>query len=37
MSDPVGERLRSYYQSIQGDAPARLEAMPATRYCIDHA
>ena len=26
MSDPVGERLRSYYQSIQGDAPARLEA-----------
>ena len=24
--DPVGERLRSYYQSIQGDAPARLEA-----------
>jgi hypothetical protein len=26
MSDPVGERLRSYYQSIQGDAPAGLEA-----------
>ena len=26
MSDPVGERLRSYYQSIQGDAPARLKA-----------
>jgi len=24
--DPVGERLRSYYQSIQGDAPLRLEA-----------
>jgi hypothetical protein len=26
MSDPFGERLRSYYQSIQGDAPAGLEA-----------
>ncbi len=25
MSDPVGERLRSYYQSIQTDAPAHLE------------
>ena len=29
MSDPFGERLRSYYQSIQGDAPARLEASVA--------
>lgn len=29
MNDPVGERLRSYYQSIQGDAPARLEATVA--------
>jgi hypothetical protein len=26
MSDPVGDRLRSYYQSIQGDAPVGLEA-----------
>jgi hypothetical protein len=29
MNDPVGERLRSYYKSIQGDAPARLEARVA--------
>ena len=29
MSDPVGERLRSYYQSIQDDAPARLESRMA--------
>ena len=27
--DPVGERLRSYYQSIQRDAPMRLEARVA--------
>ena len=26
MNDPVGERLHSYYQSIQGEAPAGLEA-----------
>ncbi len=26
MSDPVGERLRSYYRSVQGDPPAGLEA-----------
>jgi len=25
MSDPIEERLRSYYRSIQGDVPARLE------------
>jgi hypothetical protein len=29
MSDPVGERLRSYYDSIQSDAPASLEARVA--------
>jgi hypothetical protein len=29
MSDPVGERLRSYYQSIQGSAPASLETRVA--------
>jgi hypothetical protein len=29
MSDPVDERLRSYYQSIQSDAPGRLEARVA--------
>ena len=32
MSDPVGERLRSYYQSIQGDAPAGLEARVARAF-----
>ena len=26
MNDPVGDRLRSYYQAIQGDAPVGLEA-----------
>jgi len=32
MSDPVGERLRSYYESIQGDAPAGLEARMARAF-----
>jgi hypothetical protein len=32
MSDPVGERLRSYYQSIQGDAPAGLETRVARAF-----
>jgi hypothetical protein len=32
MSDPVGERLRSYYESIQGDAPAGLEARVARAF-----
>jgi hypothetical protein len=35
MNDPVGERLRSYYQSIQGDTPARLEARVA--HALDSA
>ena len=29
MSDPVGERLRSYYQSIEGDPPSGLETRVA--------
>jgi hypothetical protein len=32
MSDPFGERLRSYYQSMQSDAPARLEAKVARDF-----
>lgn len=32
MSDPVGERLRSYYASIQGDAPVGLEARVARAF-----
>ena len=32
MSDPVGERLRSYYQSIQDDPPPGLEARVARAF-----
>lgn len=32
MNDPFGERLRSYYQSIQGDAPTGLEARIARGF-----
>jgi hypothetical protein len=32
MNDPFGERLRSYYQSIQGDAPAGLESRVARGF-----
>jgi hypothetical protein len=32
MNDPFGERLRSYYQSIQRDAPAGLEARVARGF-----
>ena len=32
MSDPVGERLRSYYQSVQDDPPPGLEARVARAF-----